>query len=97
MRLIVITLLFSGILLADAPDLEPGVEIQDGFNPLEVDYCSVPCVVDWNNDGAKDLLVGQFMYGHILIFLNHGTDLNPLFNGSSLVESNGSPLTGSYG
>jgi len=87
----------AGILRADAPDLEAPVFIQEGGGDLKVDYCSVPCAVDWNNDGAKDLLVGQFSYGYIKLFLNRGTDLNPLFNGWSYVESNGSPITASYG
>lgn len=93
----VLALAWTGALHGEAPELEQGVFIMDKGSPLEVQYCSVPCVVDWNNDGAKDLLVGQFTSGYIWLYLNQGTNLNPLFSGGSLVESNGSPITGSYG
>ena len=52
---------------------------------------------DWNNDGAKDLLVGEFTGGYVNLFLNQGTDLNPVFNGYSKVESGGVPISVSYG
>ena len=45
---------------------------------------------------AKDLVVGQFTYGYIWLYLNQGTNLNPVFNGGSKIESNGSPITTSY-
>lgn len=92
-----LVLVMAGAMRAEAPDLEEGVFIQDGGGDLLVDWCSVPCVVDWNNDGAKDLLVGQFVNGWIWLFLNQGTDLNPVFNGGTLVESNGTPITANYG
>ncbi len=82
---------------ADAPVIEPGVYIYDGNLPIEVDRHSSPCVVDWNNDGAKDLVVGQFGYGYITLFLNRGSDVNPVFEGGELIESNGTPITTSYG
>ncbi|MHC4945329.1 MAG: hypothetical protein ACYTG7_20125 [Planctomycetota bacterium] len=85
------------VLHADAPELEAGVYIYDGASPLEVDRHSTPTVTDWNNDGAKDLVVGQFGYGRIWLFLNQGTNLNPVFNGGSLIESNGTPIQVSSG
>lgn len=89
-------ILSAGVLWAEVPDLKAGVNIKDGINDLEVTYCSVPTAVDWNNDGAKDLVVGQFTNGYIWLYLNTGTDLNPEFNGGSLIQSNGSPITTSY-
>lgn len=89
--------LCAGNLYGDPPDLEKGVYIYDGAKPLEVDRHSNPFVVDWDNDGAKDLLVGQFTYGWIWLYLNKGTDLNPVFSGGQLVQSGGSPITTSYG
>jgi hypothetical protein len=87
----------AGSLRAEAPDLETGVLIKDGSSNLSVNYHSSACVVDWNNDGRKDLVVGQFYYGYIWLFLNTGTDINPLFNGGTLINSNGSPITTTYG
>lgn len=87
----------SGTVRADAPDLESGVYILDGSLPLEVDRHSSPSVVDWNNDGAKDLVIGQFGYGYIQLYLNQGTDLNPVFNGGSYIYSGGSRIAANYG
>jgi hypothetical protein len=57
----------------------------------------VATVADWNNDGNKDLIIGDFYYGNIYLYLNEGTDLNPVFNAYSKIESNGSPITVTYG
>lgn len=88
--------LLGGTAWAEAPDLEAGVYILGGGVPIEVQYCSVPTCVDWNNDGLKDLVIGQFTNGYIWLYLNEGTDLNPVFNTGSLIESNGTAITTSY-
>jgi hypothetical protein len=92
-----LVLLCTGLVWADAPDLEPMVRILDGSSPLKLSYDTVPCYVDWNNDGLTDLLMGEFTGGYITIFLNQGTNLNPVFDGGTKIESNGSPITVSYG
>lgn len=94
--LCVALLLFSGTVSADTPQIEDGQYILDGPAPLEVDRHSTPTAVDWNNDGNKDLVVGQFTNGYIWLFLNQGTDANPVFNGGTLIESNGQPIKTSW-
>ena len=96
------SLMFGGLIGLDAsdggpPELEEGVYIQDGSSPLEVGLMSAPTVIDWDNDGAKDLVVGHFTDGHISVFLNRGSDSAPVFDGESLVQSNGAPITTSFG
>ena len=93
----VVLFVFSPTSHAGAPDLESGVKIDDGGQPLDLDRYLSPCVGDWNNDGKKDLLLGQFTDGWIWLYLNQGTDINPLFNSGSLVESGGQPITVTYG
>ena len=88
---------FTGTGLADPPDLETGVLVQDSTGPIDMDFHFVPTVVDWNEDGAKDLLVGQYTDGHINLFLNQGSDLNPVFTSFSLIEAAGVPITTSFG
>jgi len=80
-----------------APDLDANQYIYDGGSPLQVGVMSAPSVVDWNGDGAKDLLVGQFTHGKIWLYLNQGTDADPIFNGGTLIESGGQHITTSYG
>ena len=86
---------FAAGLSADVPDLVDKGAIQLGGSTIQ--YTPYPTVVDWNNDGMKDLLVGAFYNGNIHLFLNEGTNLNPVFNSSSLVESGGTAITTTYG
>jgi hypothetical protein len=79
------------------PLLQAGVCIQDGGSPLAVDIMSAPTVVDWNNDGRKDLVAGQFSYGKIKVYLNQNTDAAPVFDGGFFVQSGGQDVTTSYG
>ena len=81
------------LLHAAVPDYLPGEYIYDGLNPLEVDGYPVIAIADWNNDNKKDLVIGQYTNGYIWLFLNVGTDAAPVFNGGSLIESNGAPIT----
>ena len=83
--------------MALEPNLQSGVYIQDGGSPLAVETMSAPTVVDWNNNGKKDLVVGQFTSGKIKAFLNQGTDEAPVFNGGFFVQSEGIDITTSYG
>ena len=78
---------------ADAPLLEPGVTIKDGGVDLIVGKYASPTSADWDNDGARDLIIGQNLNGHVWLYLNQGTDLNPLFNGGVKIESNNAPIS----
>ncbi len=51
-----------------------------------------PQIVDWNEDGKKDLLVGD-AYGYVSIFLNQGTNQQPNLTHSGFIQVNGSDLT----
>ena len=66
----------------DPPGFETGIRIQDSGGDIGsslLEQYSAPCVVDWNADGNKDLLIGTFFGGNILLYLNEGTN-----NGSEL-------------
>lgn len=99
------TLLITGIICGSyiahveaAPlALESGRSIYDGASPLQVDSTSAPTVADWNNDGRKDLIVGQFTLGRIWLYLNQGTDANPVFDGGTMIKSGSTPISTSYG
>lgn len=65
---------------------------------MKVDtYTSVPCVVDWNEDGKKDLLVGCFYYGNVYLFINSGTDAVPVFTTGTKLEADGQEISVAYG
>lgn len=67
-------------------------------NPAaSVNAMAAPEVVDWNNDGLSDLLVGQ-ADGRVALFLNKGTRGNPVFDGFSYLKlQNGTYIWGYAG
>ena len=76
----------------NVPELDAGSNIEAGGVPINVGGRAAPVVDDWNGDGKKDLLIGNF-YGNITVYLNEGTDAGPLFNSSfNLKFSNGQEM-----
>ncbi len=74
--------------------LLPGVFIQQKQGVLTANNWSVPLVDDWNNDGKKDLLIGNRTYenkgagkGYISFYQNSGTDSRPLFDNLNYVKT----------
>ena len=80
--------MLCGAALAALPELQPGVRLQaDGKNiDVRVGHL-VPAVMDWNGDGKKDLIVGQFSGGRISVYLNRGSDKAPEFKDFSLLRA----------
>jgi hypothetical protein len=52
-----------------------------------------PCVTDWNGDGKKDLLLGQFSGGKIRLFLNSGTNSAPVLTTSTFLQADGRDIS----
>jgi hypothetical protein len=70
------------------------VLVLDGKQPIDVDVGhATPYVVDWDGDGKKDLLVGQFGEGKLRIYLNKGTDAEPRFDGFTYLQAGGKDAT----
>ena len=62
------------------PDLAPPVRVEAAGKPIDTDVGhAAPCVADFDGDGVKDLLVGQFGEGILWIYKNVGTDAAPKF------------------
>jgi len=64
---------------------------EDGLDLVVPSGRSSPVVLDWDGDGMKDLLTGN-TEGQLLFYPNVGTDMEPLFSGYLLVESDGVPI-----
>ncbi len=47
---------------------------------INVGSYAAPLAVDWNDDGKKDLICGQFDYGYIRFYPNVGTNSAPVFD-----------------
>jgi hypothetical protein len=84
------------ILAATAPGIAlrfSGPEmINDAGVPIDVGYYGAPVMFDWNNDGAKDLVCGQFDQGKIRFYPNLGPDTAPDFNGYSFLAADGGDI-----
>jgi hypothetical protein len=59
-----------------AADFEPPVRLIAGNTPVRVESpgWAAPCWADFDGDGKKDLLVGQFNGGKIHVYRNLGDD-----------------------
>lgn len=64
-----------------AGDLLPPIQLLAGQSPIDVKRTghSAPFVGDFDEDGANDLLVGEFHEGRLRIFRNLGTTEKPRF------------------
>jgi hypothetical protein len=66
----------NGLVLGD--DLAPPVRLEAGGKPIDTEIGhAAPFVCDWDGDGVRDLLVGQFGGGVLWIFRNEGTNTQP--------------------
>jgi hypothetical protein len=75
-------------------DFQPGVKVEADGNAIDIRIGHlVPCVMDWNADGKKDLVVGQFSGGKIRLYLNHGTDKSPVFKDYSFLHAGGKVIS----
>lgn len=76
----------SGLTLADTVRAS-GAKIDVGNN-------SNPEINDWNEDGKKDLIIGtETGTGTIRIYLNQGTDADPVFTTYGYAYCAGSPIS----
>ncbi len=58
---------------------------------------SSPAIADWDGDGLKDLLIGQFSSGKIHFFKNIGSKTEPLLEESSFLQAEGTNISLSSG
>lgn len=79
----------TDVTLTEEPD------IQANGSTIDVGANSAPVVVDWDEDGLHDLIVGQQSTspGSIRLYLNSGTAGDPTFTDYSYVTSAGSNIS----
>lgn len=71
--------------------LAPGKRIKVGTEDLKVPGNAIPVVLDWNNDGYKDLIVGD-KNGNLYLYLNKNIspqlDISPLLSEGVKIQAN---------
>lgn len=90
-------ILLAGFVMASTPIFGPYSWIDATGGRIDVGYYGAPCIVDWNEDGLKDLVLGQFASGKIRFYPNSGSNDSPVFTGYSFIKSDGVDITLSYG
>jgi hypothetical protein len=70
----------------------PGELLQAAGQALDVGTYAIPCVADWNGDGRKDLLVGCQTASKIALYLNTGSDANPVFTTAVNLQAGGADI-----
>lgn len=61
-----------------SPELKPPVRLEAAGKPIDTEIGhAAPFVCDFDGDGIKDLLVGQFGDGLLWIYRNEGTNSEP--------------------
>lgn len=87
--------LFS--IFSQMPDFQPVEKMIANQAALTVDGHASPEVVDWDGDGKKDLLVGQFSGSSIRLYLNSGLNSSPVLTDFSYLQADGKNLKTSAG
>ncbi|MGV3618375.1 MAG: hypothetical protein ACO1SV_23865 [Fimbriimonas sp.] len=85
-------------MLSVADDLKPPVRVVADGKPINVDTGhAAPLVYDFDGDGVRDLLVGQFDGGKLRFYRNVGTEAAPKYGTFSYVQAGGAPASVNYG
>ena len=75
---------------AAAQQLDMPFRVQAGGVPIDVDGGhAAPYVADFDGDGVRDLLVGQFAKGRCRVYKNLGTNVAPRFHDFRFFEAGG--------
>lgn len=83
---------------AASQELKPGVKLEADGKAIDVEIGhAAPAYVDFDGDGTKDLLVGQFGGGKLRIYKNHGTNEAPRFEGFEFFKAGGKEATVPFG
>lgn len=72
-----------------SPVLTQTGHIKAGSYDIDVGNNSCPVVMDWDNDGKKDLIIGTNS-GTVRVYTNIGTNDNPSFNNFTYILADGS-------
>jgi hypothetical protein len=77
-----LALILAGLISTEnaglSPELESPIRIEAAGKPIDTETGhAAPFVCDFDGDGVKDLLVGQFGSGILWIYRNEGTNSQP--------------------
>jgi hypothetical protein len=95
--LVWIAVLAASLAFGAIPRFADPVLLTDNDTIIDVGNYGAPQMFDWNLDGKKDLVLGQYEYGRIRFYPNLGEDSAAEFNGFSYVQADGQIIQLPYG
>src|SRR5262245_3876680 len=88
MSVVALTVAGAAAVAVASDGFEAAFRINAGGRPIDVEAGHAgPLIVDWDGDGVRDLLVGEFGAGRLRIYLNKGTDAAPRFEDFSYFQT----------
>ena len=90
---IIVVCACATLVFAQKPAFYAAESLKANNIPIDVTYYGSPYAYDWNSDGKKDLVCGQFSYGYVSFYPNTGTNDNPSFTTFSYLQANGSNIS----
>ena len=91
--LLAVTFLALSPAHAELPRFFGPVAILDNGVPIDVGEVSAPVMFDWDRDGNKDFLCGQYDSGKIRFYRNLGPDSAPVFSGYRFLRADSADIT----
>jgi hypothetical protein len=68
------------------------IQLRPATAVVSVSSYAIPCATDWNGDGRLDLLVGYQTASKIAVFINTGTDAQPVFSAPTNLQAAGTDI-----
>lgn len=92
-----LSILIPVLATADIPSFLPAELLECDGVRLDVGSYAAPLAVDWDGDGRKDLICGQYDQGRIRFYPNVGTDDAPVFMAWNYLMAGAVPISVPYG
>lgn len=105
MKIIFVFVFFYIAIFAEIPQYDKSkmieangesITVGTGEDAYNLGFAS-PCVVDWNEDGKKDLLIGHYTKGRIRYYENIGENSNPIFSSFEYLVADGDTIEMPWG
>ena len=84
-------LVFRNVGTNDAPAFDGGTPVQADGSDIDVGLRAMPEVVDWDEDGDNDLIVGAYD-GYVRYYQNNGSLYAPAYAAAQFIQDGGADL-----